>query len=216
MKKQILVFCVIIIANIFTFAQNQSDEYQKAEFFAGYSNENIIRKERGDVNGPFINKDHLNTNGFNVSGVFNFSRFVGVKADFSGAYANSNDSILILPSNQTITFRSNNSLYNVLGGIQIKDNASSSRVKPFGYALIGAGHARSKVKNITCLPTITNCQSLVTNRIETGFASAFGGGLDIKINDRLDFRIIKIDYNPIIFNSGYQHNVRIGIGFVFK
>src|SRR5687767_15484025 len=30
---------------------------------------------------------------------------------------------------------------------------------------------------------------------ETGFSGVFGGGLDIRINDRVDFRAIQIDLN---------------------
>jgi hypothetical protein len=59
------------------------------------------------------------------------------------------------------------------------------------------------------------CAGIVSGS-ETGLAGAFGGGLDIKLNDHIDFRLIQVDYNPIKFNGGVQQNVRIGIGFVFK
>jgi hypothetical protein len=50
---------------------------------------------------------------------------------------------------------------------------------------------------------------------ETGFGGAFGGGLDIKINDRIDFRAIQVDYNPVYTNRSFDNNVRIGVGIVF-
>ena len=111
-------------------------------------------------------------------------------------------------------FTVNSQLYNALGGVQFKDNASTARLKPFGYALAGAGIGRVKVKDVSC-PVGVDCSDF-TSDSETGFAMAFGGGLDIKINDRIDFRAIKADYNPIRFDSGTQHNFRVGIGFVFK
>jgi opacity protein-like surface antigen len=104
--------------------------------------------------------------------------------------------------------------YNFLGGVQIKDNSSDARFKPFAHALIGAGHGRTKVSSVTC-PAGVDCSDLI-NDSETGFAGAFGGGLDIKLSNRVDFRAIQVDYNPIKFDSGTQNNVRFGVGFVFK
>jgi hypothetical protein len=70
------------------------------------------------------------------------------------------------------------------------------------------------VTNVSC-PVGVDCSTLVDDS-ETAFAGAFGGGLDIKLNDHIDFRAVQVDYNPIKFSSGTQHNVRLGIGFVFK
>jgi hypothetical protein len=42
-----------------------------------------------------------------------------------------------------------------------------------------------------------------------------GGGLDTRINKNLDLRVIQIDYNPIKFDAGMQHNARFGTGIVF-
>jgi hypothetical protein len=50
----------------------------------------------------------------------------------------------------------------------------------------------------------------------TGFGGAFGGGLDIKVSDRIDFRVIQVDYNPVYTRSSFNNNVRIGVGIVFK
>ena len=87
------------------------------------------------------------------------------------------------------------------------------------HALIGVGINRYKSSNFRC--TSGNCPGYVTSTpsftfTDKGFSAALGGGLDIKINDRIDFRAIQVDYNPI-FNGGYrQNNVRFGVGFVFK
>ena len=51
---------------------------------------------------------------------------------------------------------------------------------------------------------------------ETGLAGAFGGGLDIKLSNHVDLRLVQIDYNPIKFQDGIQKNIRLGIGIVFK
>jgi hypothetical protein len=49
---------------------------------------------------------------------------------------------------------------------------------------------------------------------ETGFAGAFGGGLDIRASDRVDVRVIQFDYNPTRLFDSTQHNFRIGVGIV--
>jgi hypothetical protein len=118
--------------------------------------------------------------------------------------------------NTRITGDTQNSLYNLLGGVQFKDNSTDRRIKPFAHLLAGAGFARTRA-NVTCTPS-ANCGSLIVaeSEDETGFAGAFGGGVDVRLNDRFDFRVGQIDYNPIKLDSGTLHNIRIGIGIVIK
>lgn len=216
MNKIVLAFCLTIFTSVFAFAQTTTtDEYKKAEFFVGYSNNQVdtgIDAEDTNEIREFFN-ERESFNGINVSGVANVTRYVGIKGDFSATYRNDDFSVPVSPT-QNVGFKLNSQLYNVLGGVQFKDNASTARIKPFGYALAGAGIGRVKVKDVTC-PTGVDCSDF-TSDSETGFAMAFGGGLDIRINDRIDFRAIKADYNPIRFDSGTQHNFRLGIGIVFK
>lgn len=199
-----------MFVGITVFAQ---DEYKKAEFFAGYSNNRVDSGADASTSfNGFIN-DRESYHGVNTSVVVNLSRSFGLKADFSAAYNNKNFSFSV-PASGTLAFDTKNSLYNFLGGVQIKDNSTSKRFKPFAHALVGAGHGRTKVSNLTC-PTGVICVGIVSGS-ETGLAGAFGGGLDIKLNDRVDFRVVQVDYNPIKFDAGVQQNIRIGIGFVFK
>jgi hypothetical protein len=210
MKKLFLASCLAVITSVSAFAQ--SSDYKKAEFFVGYSNGQVDTGANQDNSVNNFFEDRLSFNGFNVSGTANVTRYIGIKGDVSGTYNNKNFNIPAIGG--PITFKTDNSLYNFLGGVQVKDNATTARLKPFGYALVGAGHAKTKIKNLNC-PQNVDCSDL-TNDSETGLAGAFGGGLDIRINNRVDFRAIKVDYNPIKFDSGTQHNVRFGIGFVFK
>lgn len=50
---------------------------------------------------------------------------------------------------------------------------------------------------------------------DTGLAGAFGGGMDLRLSNRFDIRLIQIDYNPMKLFNGTQHNLRVGIGLVF-
>jgi len=187
-----------------------SGEYRKNEFYIGYSNQQVDEFGRTTFHG--------------IQGAYtrNVTRFVGIRADVS--YARSDRTLvgtLFDPVNGSYTFIQENkrSVAQFLGGVQIKDNASTKRFKPFGYALAGVAVNTSEFKNLAC--TSSNCPASIPlfnnfKFTDTGLAGAFGGGLDIKINDKIDFRAIQADYNPIYSNSRVDNNFRIGIGLVFR
>lgn len=217
MNKLFTAFCLTLAASVFSFAQS-SDDYKKSEFYVGYSNQQVdtgANSNSGNAARDFFN-DRLSFNGFEASGVYNVHRYVGLKGDVSGAYRSRDFNFATTPTNN-IRFKTNNSLYNVLGGVQFKDNASDARVKPFAHVLVGVGHARTNVKNVTCTSTlVTNCSSLADSFSDTGVAGAFGGGLDVKLNDKVDIRAVQVDYNPVRLSGQTDHNFRFGIGVVFK
>ena len=126
-----------------------------------------------------------------------------MKVDVSGTFKTFDESPF---------FRTRHSLYNVTAGIQVKNNKHTGRFKPFAHVLIGAAHVRSSTSNFTCSPA-ANCAVLIPPssdaNTDTRFAGAFGGGLDIKINDRFDIRAIQVDYNPVFVSGGSANNVRI-------
>ncbi len=211
MKRYLLSVALMAVAA--TFASAQSD-YSKGEFFIGYSHGRIDTGiDSGDSVNSFI-RDRIGFNGFETAGVYNVNRYVGIKGDISGVY---NKTRFSFPAGgQTVNVDTKNSLYNFLGGLQIKDNASEGRLKPFVHALIGAGHGRTKVNNLNCTSTPGFDCSEITNVSDTGLAGAFGGGLDVRINDRVDLRAFQVDYNPIKFENNTDHNLRFSIGIVIK
>lgn len=220
MNKLFLAFCLTLISSVFAFAQTSGD-YKKGEVYVGYSNQQVdtgADSDSGNAARDFFN-DRLNFNGFEVSGVYNVSRFVGLKGDFSGAYRKQDFSVTnsIGTTATTINLTTNNSLYNALGGVQFKDNSSDAKVKPFAHVLAGVGHARTKVTDVTCFSsTVANCSTLPQSFSDTGLAGAFGGGLDVKLSNKVDLRAFQVDYNPIRLDGQIQHNARFGIGLVFK
>jgi hypothetical protein len=218
MKKLIFAMILTVVSGVAAFGQTTGD-YKKTEFFVGYSNGQI---DTGFDSGSSVNNfldDRANFHGFNASGVYNVSRYFGIKADVSGTYNKTRFSFPVTtgPTTQTVSFEMNNSLYNFLGGVQVKDNASTARFKPFAHALVGAAHTRVNLRNVTCSTTATiNCNDIpVGGQSETGLAGAFGGGVDIKITDKIDFRAIQLDYNPVRADGSIDHNLRIGVGLVF-
>jgi hypothetical protein len=213
MYKLIKILCLTCVFALTALAQTQTtDDYKKNEYYLGYSN------QQTDQGG------YRSANGFQGSYVRNLKRYMGIKADFSAAFNKDTFEYTTTdpttPGNPSYTVRqkSNNSTYNILGGVQFKNNASGARFKPFGHALVGVAVLRNKF-NATC--TSTFCPPLVTNYPNFTYTSknlafAVGGGLDIKINDKIDFRAIQVDYNPIWRGGGFwQKNFRIGAGIVF-
>jgi hypothetical protein len=185
-------------------------DYNKNEFFIGYSNQQVDSFGRNSFHG--------------VQGAYtrNISRWFGIRADIS--YARKSQTFvgtLNDPVNGSYNFiqDSNRSVANFLGGVQIKDNASTKRFKPFGYALGGVAVNTSEFKDLACASSNCPASIPVVNNFrftDTGIAGAFGGGLDIRVTRRIDFRAIQFDYNPIYSDSRVDNNFRIGIGIVFK
>ncbi len=220
MKKVFLAMCLAAISSVGAFAQ--TDDYKKGEVFVGFSNNQVdtgFSDNDNDLREFFDKRESFN--GFNVSATGNVSRYFGIKGDVSGHYKGYE---LDVPRpgtvNTTDRFKVDASVYNFLGGVQVKDNAKDgSRVRPFGHALVGAAHARAKVDNSFftsgfCTQPGVDCRNDL-GESETGFAAAIGGGIDFRATNRLSIRAIQVDYNPNRFSGTTQHNVRFGFGLVF-
>lgn len=219
MKNVILAISFTVVSAAAIFAQATAvDDNKKVEIFAGYSNGQVdTGLDSGSTVRDFF-RDRANFNGFNVSGVYNLNRYFGVKGDVSGTYNNTRFSETFVDpvsgTTFTTSFNTNNSLYNVVGGVQVKDNSKSGTFKPFAHAMAGLGHARTKVKDLTCTPTLA-CPVIEDTFTENGLSGVFGGGIDVRLNDKIQIRAIQVDYNPIRFDGDTSHNVRIGAGIVF-
>jgi Outer membrane protein beta-barrel domain len=210
--KSMLVGMIIVACASIAVAQN---DYKRFEFFGGYSHNRIDTgigdddPELGDIIG-----EREGFHGFNASITGNITRYVGLKFDFSAHFKNRTFPLTPI---STATVDVDSRLYNFLGGVQIKDNASESTFKPFGPALVGAANGRNRVdfSPDVCIAIFPSPCPVDFTDSETGFAGAFGGGLDIRVNNRIDIRAIQVDYNPTRLFDSTQHNFRIGVGIVF-
>jgi opacity protein-like surface antigen len=200
-------FSVLLVAVFATFSFAQStDDYKKGEFYVGYSanvfNAGNIDSSSGSKSSTF--------NGVNVSGVYNFSKYVGVKGDFSTHHKKLIDTVINFtvgpgPIPPPVRVEVKASVQNYLGGIQIKNNSTEGRVKPFAHALIGAARVKARA----------SFSGSSFNDSQTGLSMAFGGGIDVRVNKRISIRLIQADYNPIRIDGETSNLFRIGAGIVF-
>jgi len=176
-----LFFATILIAcaTSLSFAQSK-DDYNKYDVYMGYSHARV------DFGG-----EREGFNGVEGAVTGNFSRYLGIKGDYAFHFK----SFDAIPSN--VDART----HTLVGGLEVKDNSTETKVKPFAHLMAGFQNAR--------------VSGLVSDS-ETGFAGVIGGGLDIRVSPRVDVRAIQFDYSPTHLGGETQHNFRIGAGIVIR
>ena len=210
-----LVSLAMLIAACASVSLAQSDDYNKYDIFVGYSHNRVdtgIGDDDPQLDDVFDEREGFH--GFNASVTGNISRYIGLKGDLSGHWKKKS-----FPIGTTASVELDSSLWNFLGGVQIKDNAKETRFKPFAHALVGGAHAKvnGNFSNDICIAVSPSPCPVDFEESDTGFAAALGGGLDIRASDRVDIRAFQFDYNPTrVFDGGTQHNFRIGVGVVFR
>ena len=225
------IWCVVLMLTAVAPLWGQgSGDVKKIEFFVGPSINGVDATGFTDKKVAAFAFDRTGYGGIEASITRYITRYVGLKFDFSGQYSRTYGKTLgfIAPPcrfenvpcglpTQLAEFNLRSSLYNFLGGVQFKDNESRSRFKPFAHALIGVAHGRHAIRDCEGIDGVTSLSvpCVAEPRVsDTGLAAALGGGLDIRLNKRLDFRAIQVDYNPTQLLNTTQHNIRIGVGIV--
>lgn len=210
-----LISLAMLIAACASISLAQSDDYNKYDIFVGYSHNRVdtgIGDDDPQLDDVFDEREGFH--GFNASVTGNISRYIGLKGDLSGHWKKKT-----FPIGTTASVELDSSLWNFLGGVQIKDNSKEARFKPFAHALVGGAHAKvnGNFSNDVCIAVFPSPCPADFEDSDTGFAAALGGGLDIRASDRIDIRAFQFDYNPTrVFDGGTQHNFRIGVGVVFR
>ncbi|MET0645705.1 MAG: outer membrane beta-barrel protein [Pyrinomonadaceae bacterium] len=195
-----LLMAALFVACTSSFAFAQTDDYNKYDIGVLYSHN---RQDVGvqDPNQNFFD-DRVGFHGVETFVKGNVSRYVGLK----GSYSFNRKSFDIDGGTAATTFDVDADLHQLLGGVEFKDNAKETKVKPFAHVLAGVAHARADVSNAT----------LSFSESDTGFGAAVGGGVDFRLSDRVDIRAVQFDYNPIRANGETSHNFRVGIGIIFR
>lgn len=203
------LFTAILLVACASVGFAQSSDYNKVEFYGGYSHNRVDTGiDDSDPDLSDIVNEREGFHGFNTSVTGNITRYVGLKADLAGHFKK--DDFAFGGSNVNV----DSSLFNFLGGVQLKDNAREGTFKPFAQALVGAARARNKATFSGACAAIVPSPCPNFTETDTGWAAAFGGGVDIRLNDRFDIRAVQVDYNPTHVFGDTQHNFRIGAGIV--
>ncbi len=165
---------------------------------------------------------HQNFNGWNAAAQVNITRLFGIKADFSGHYGTPvtvSSQIQMLLQQAGITgLPPSARSYSYLFGPVVSQNMG--RYKPFAHALFGANTVSTNLSGVSIgglgIPGLTLS--------DTAFAMAFGGGVDVKLKDRISLRAGQFDYlftkHDFSFGApgvaAHQNNYRASVGIVFQ
>ncbi len=250
--KRYLLLTICIVALAATANAQGSDEYYKLEVYGGYSlgrfESNLSQASftsgggtqtftdlcsvtTGQQIGPNSQKffcTRRNFNGVEASITYNVSKYVGIKGDFTAHFKTQSFVDTFTPPGVVQTLANSEHLYNFLGGVQLKNNSRSARIKPFAHALAGfARYTNRQQQTLDLFPQF----NFTIEDSETSFAMKLGGGLDIRAGKRIDIRVIEVDYNPVFagdrqpksiagpftnvsFTGKTAHNFTIGVGIV--
>jgi len=153
---------------------------------------------------------------------FNMGQYFGIAADLQGY--NSNTTTFNIPPTTKFPSGLNGSvsgnLFTYLFGPVVKFHAAP-HVNPFFDVLLGAAHSNvyGNAYKTLCQPVAGACATKQTPD-SNGFALSSGGGLDVPINQRVDFRVAEFDYLYTrftnIFNNAGQNNFRFLTGLNVK
>jgi len=213
-KKNFLGVLITLCAIAAQAAAQQPADYHKWELYGGYlQGRNVYSAKEDDVSfggatqnitlctpdadanfGANFEKLLCKRNtfhGFNTAATYNISRYLGIKADFSwqrrkATYVDNFGAGGVQTSTNT------ENKYMVFGGVQVKDNATQKRWKPFAHALAGIAHEKLSGIDLNPVQGTTNYSDQPTS-----FALKLGGGLDVRLNRRVDLRVIEVDYVPV-------------------
>jgi len=135
-----------------------------------------------------------NFHGWNSSVTGNVNEWFGVTADFSGYYGGASEP----------NFEEQQSVHTYMVGP--KFSLRRKRVTPFAYALFGGARIHSRATEFGQLSIAT----------DTGSSIALGGGLDVRVNDRIAIRAFQIDYLRVNLFNEVNNRGRLSFGVVLR
>jgi hypothetical protein len=210
--RNTIMFAALLLSSTVAFAQ---EETQRVELFGEYS---YLRFN------PTL--PHLNNRSFNGGGggaTFNFTRYLGIKAELMGygstSFTTTVDAPIATPKG-TIpagTFNSQGNMFTYLFGPVVK--VPLSRITPFGELLFGGSNSNGYANLSKAI--IAGGGTINASGTQHPFTMAFGGGLDVHINHNFSIRPIELDWvltrytNPLT-NTNNQNSFRYTAGVVYR
>ena len=228
--RKLFLQAVLIICSATLAAAQGVDGYHRFEVFQGYS---YFMLERPEAFGDGTRLDGFH--GLNTEATYNVKRYLGLQFDFS-RHSKRYDPCapdmadlfdpahecfaLIAPPDAVAAAddpHNRTSLYHFMGGVQLKDNGQSAKLlKPFAHLVVGSVLTRESAPITVADPASGQPILDSETHSEWGPAGAIGGGLDIKLNDRLDLRAVQFDYHKATIFARSTDNLRFGVGLVFR
>jgi hypothetical protein len=221
---------LVVVCSLAALAQDAP----KAEIFAGFSYGNyelIPSSGSSSIAGVTILSGapsaRLGLSGWDGSAAVNMNRWFSFVTDFSGYYSGSSasttrtETLSCGPSctqtSMIVNTVANPKIHNFLFGPQF--SYPSGKIRPFAHFLVGGEH----VDLTSSLNETGSAGSLITfpatvesgHASTTGFAMAFGGGVDYSIKRSLAWRI-QTDYLTNQTGGLGQNHVRVSTGLVWR
>lgn len=163
-----------LLFGMFSLTAAAQESAPKGEFFGGYQ----YTKYDGGTN----------ANGWDTAVTGNVNRWLGVTADFSGAYNSTNG----------VSFH--DYLYTFGPVVSLR---SSKAFTPYAHFLAGGSHA--------------SFSGLGFSGSDSGFAMMFGGGVDIAATRHVAIRALQLDWLSLRSNGvSDNNNLRLTTGLVFR
>jgi len=233
-----LLVCIILLIAIAPVALAQTPapsnasaqpkrEYYRWEGYVGYSNLYLLNDLRpvgltisnGHVYAAGFKESTRLFKGFEISGVRNLQRYFGMKVDFSRNLDTRSTLFEVSPNNpQWVPLRSRG--HQIIAGFQIKDNDETKTWKPFVSVLGGLVGRSSEILSHGISYKEGVGYYIDPHKLQKTQASnwygtiVFGGGLDLKLTERIDLRLVQVDYGQN--NGGGDKRFRLGTGVAFR
>jgi opacity protein-like surface antigen len=184
------ILAVLFFATILPF-QVLAQDAPRAEVFGGFQ---YFRANSGGCSfttGSGSCLDDFNLNGWNASLSGYFNRYVGVTADFSGAYGS--PELLGIPIHTKFhTF--------MFGPVVRLPNPT--HITPFVHLLGGGAHVSADAEGVS--------------DSSTDAAWAVGGGIDLNIAPVISVRLGQVDFLQTRTGGDRQNNFRYSAGIVLR
>ena len=176
MRKFALVFSLAAMFVATAFAQTSDRGRGTGDLYVGYAHLS------GDVG----------KNGWNATGTYNFSRYLGLEGDIGGYYG----------STSLLTINAKNHEYSFMAGPKVRFETQNPKFIPWGHFLLGVGHSSLNT-------------NVAVNSSDTAFTWILGGGADYVFRPQWAGRA-KFDlYHDDYFSTGETH-ARLGFGIVYR
>jgi hypothetical protein len=188
--RRSFLFASLFLCSAFAAAQVPTS----GNVFLGYSYLNTSASNLG-----IYSSGRSNTNGWEGSLEGKIFPFIGIVADFSSHYGSQNVTFVCpvtLSSGGCENVNASFNERNILFGPRV--SVGVGKFRPFAEALFGAGHI-----------------NIDGGGTDTSFATALGGGLDVKLIRPIAWRF-QGDYVQTRFFGATQNNARLSTGIVLR